>query len=123
MSIAIYLETAPLYEIDAYRGGPPQDAVSFDGSPRKHPYEREKLLLVRPFGSSPAILEFKLSDVVHAEDLPSPVTERGEGMRIVRIWVRRGSFGIMHEPFEVDDPVKLSSDSAKIHERIMRSFG
>ena len=123
MSIATYLETSPLFEIAKYSGGVPQDAVTFTGAPRQHPFESDKILLVRdPLGDDPTIMEFKILDVVHVEDLPSPVTERGEGLHLVKLWVRRGSFGIMHVPFEVQDPIRLMKDSRELHERIMRSF-
>ncbi len=123
MSIGTYIETAQLYEIEKYEGGPPKDAVAFTGAPRQHPFEKEKLILVNdPLGSSPSIMEFKLSDVVHVEDVPSPINERGEGLRLVRMWVRKGAFGIIHEPFEVQDPIRLMKDSSELHDRIMRSF-
>jgi hypothetical protein len=123
MSIASYLGTAPLFEIAKYSGGPPQDAVAFTGAPRQHPFELDKLILVfDPLGEAPAIMEFKLADVVYVEDLPSPVTERGEGFRLVKIWVHRGAFGVIHEPFEVQDPVRLMKNSKELHERVMRSF-
>jgi hypothetical protein len=123
MSIGTYLGTSQLFEIAKYSGGPPKDAVPFTGVPRQHPFEAEKLIFVNdPLGDAPAIMEFKLGDVVHVEDLPSPVTERGEGMRLVKLWIRRGSFGIIHEPFEVQDPIRLMKDSAELHDRIMRSF-
>ena len=123
MSIAKYLATAPLFEIARSSGGKPHDAVPFTGSPRQHPYETEKLIVVvDPLGESPSIMEFKLADIVQVEDLPSPVTESGEGFRLVKIWIKRGSFGIIHEPFEVQDPIRLMKDSKDFHERIMRSF-
>ena len=123
MSIASYLGTAPLFEIARYSGGKPHDAVAFSGSPRQHPYETDKLIIVvDPLTESPSIMEFKLADVVLVEDLPSPVTESGEGFRIVKIWVKRGSFGIIHEPFEVQNPIRLMKNSKDFHERIMRSF-
>jgi hypothetical protein len=123
MSIGTYIETSQLFEIAKYRGGTPKDAVPFTGVPRQHPYEAEKLIFVNdPLGQSPAIMEFKLNDVVHIEDLPSPVTERGEGMRLVKMWVRKGAFGIIHEPFEVQEPIRHMKDSTELHERIMRSF-
>jgi hypothetical protein len=123
MSIASYLGTAPLFEIAKYSGGPPQDAVAFSGAPRQHPFELDKLILVfDPLGETPSIMEFKLVDVIHVEDLPSPVTERGEGFRLVKIWVRRGAFGVIHEPFEVQDPIRLMKNSKDLHERVMRSF-
>jgi len=123
MSIGTYLETSQLFEIAKFRGGPPADAVAFTGVPRQHPFEPDKLILVNdPLGTSPSIMEFKLADVVHVEDLPSPVNERGEGIRLVKLWVRRGAFGIIHEPFEVQEPIRLMKNSTELHERIMRSF-
>jgi hypothetical protein len=123
MSIVTYLETAPLSEVEKYHGGPPKDAVSFSGAPRQHPFEKDKLILVRePLSDAPAILEFKLADIAYVEDLPSPVTEHGEGFRQVRLWVRKGAFGIMHEPFEVQDPLRFMKDSSALHERVIRSF-
>lgn len=123
MSIGTYLGTSQFFEIAKYQGGPPPNSVAFTGVPRKHPFENDKLILISdPLGESPSIMEFKLADVVHVEDLPSPVTERGEGMRVVKLWVKKGAFGIIHEPFEVQEPIRLMKNSAELHERIMRSF-
>ncbi len=123
MSISAYLETAPLYEVVKYQRAIPKDAVSFVGSPRKHPYEEGKLILILdPRLEPPAIIEFKLSDIAAAEELASPVTERGEGVRMVKLWVRHGAMGVIHEPFEVKDGVQFAESSAELRERMIRSF-
>jgi len=123
MSIATYLGTAPILEIAKYSGQPPRDAVAFTGYPRQHPFEGEKLIFVNdPLGDAPTIIEFKLADILHVEELPSAVTETGEGIRLVRIWVRRGAYGIIHEPFEVDDPIRFIKTSRELHERLLRSL-
>ncbi|MBU0928731.1 MAG: hypothetical protein KKA67_13365 [Spirochaetes bacterium] len=120
MSVREYL-SGSYYEIQAYRSDPPQDALAFTGSPRKHPYDDGKIiLLVEPHGKDEsAIYEFKASDVVGAQDLPSPVTEAGESYRIVRLWVRRGAVGIRYEPFEVDSPLRFMSESHVFKEKIL----
>ncbi len=123
MSFGSYIDTAPLFEITKYHGGPPQDAVSFVGYPRQHPYEVEKIILVNePLGAAPRIMEFKLSDIVYIEEQAAQVNESGESFPLMKIWVKRGAFGVIHEPFEVQDPIKLMRDSKELHERIMRSF-
>jgi inorganic pyrophosphatase len=82
MSIRDYLESEPFFEIQRYKSGPPQDAVAFVGTPRKHPYDDGKLVLVGDTAAeNPGIYEFLVGDVVHAEDLASPVMENGESYR------------------------------------------
>lgn len=123
MSISIYLETAPLYEIAKYTGAPPKDAVAFSGYPRQHPFEQDKLIFVLdPMGTHPTIIEFKLNDIVFVEDQPSMVTETGESLRMVKIWVRKGAFGVIHEPFEVQDSLQFFNTSRTLHERLLRSL-
>ena len=108
MSIRDYL-SEPFYELAVMkRADAPGDAVPFVGSPRKHPYDEGKILLIDdPLGRTSSILEFRLADVVHAEDLASPVTREGESFPMLRIWVRRGAVGIRYEPFEVAEPVRV----------------
>jgi hypothetical protein len=123
MSISTYLETAPLFEITKYSGTPPKDAVAFSGYPRQHPFEPEKLIFVfDPLGTNPVIMEFKLCDILFVEDQPSAVTETGESLRIVKIWVRKGAYGVIHEPFEVQDTLQFLNTSRSLHERLLRSL-
>jgi hypothetical protein len=102
------LETIPLSGIVKLSGGPPKNAVPFTGYPRAHPSEKAKILLVYdPLGINPSLMEFKTEDVLFVEDIPQAVTEAGEGVPLVRIWVRRGARGVLLEPFEVDDPIQF----------------
>jgi len=99
-----YLEMLPLSGIAKYTGTPPKDAIPFTGYPRQHPSEKDKLILVYdPLGPSPTVMEFKLEDVFFVEDLPSAVTEDGEGVPLVKLWVRRGAHGVKLVTFEVND--------------------
>jgi hypothetical protein len=108
MKLENYLESLPLNSIVRVAGGPPKNTVAFTGYPRAHPSEKDKLLLVyEPLGINPALMEFKTEDVLYVEDIPQAVTERGEGIPLVRIWVRRGARGVLLEPFEVQDPIQF----------------
>jgi len=123
MSIASYLGTAPLFEITKYSGAPPKDAVAFKGYPRQHPFEHDKLIFVYdPLGDAPTILEFKVADILHVEELPQAVTESGESIRLVKIFVRQGAYGVIHEPFEVRDTVRFMNTSKDLHDRLLRGF-
>jgi len=119
MSLSDYL-AEPFYEIQAYRSSPPQDAVGFIGSPRQHPYDDGKIILItEPQEGESAVYEFRASDILAAQDLPSPVTESGESYRIVRLWIQRGAVGLRYEPFEVDTPLRFMNDSRKLRDKVL----
>ena len=115
-----YLETLPLSDIVKRPGSPPENAVPFTGYPRSHPSEKDKLLLVYdPLGVNPALMEFKTEDVMYVEEIPQAVTESGEGIPLVKIWVRRGARGVLLEPFEVDDPIQFINKSRDTQGRLL----
>jgi len=98
-----YLEYLPLNKITKYQDGPPKNSISFTGYPQQHPTEKNKLILVyEPLGENPALLEFKTDDILYVEDVPQAVTEKGEGIPLAKLWIRRGARGMLLEPFEVD---------------------
>ena len=112
MSIAKYLVTGKL-DITRYspRSNLSADHVAFSGMPRKHPYDRDKLLLLAdPFSTHAVFYEFNLSDIAMVEELPHLVAENGESARIARVWVKKGSFGLRYEPFRVEDTAGLVSE-------------
>ena len=101
-----FLEHLPLNKIAKYPEGPPKNGVPFTGYPQQHPAEKNKLILVYdPLGENPQILEFKLDDILYVEDVPQAVTEKGEGVPLAKLWIRRGAHGMLLEPFEVDESV------------------
>ena len=107
MSFRDYIDK-PAYELELYHkhADVPQDAVAFIGSARQHPYDKEKLLIFVDEGSDEAmLLEFRVEDILSAENLPNPVTEKGESYTKIKLWVRRGAMGVRYEPFEVDTPL------------------
>jgi len=117
-----YLQMLPLSGIAKYTKGQPNDGVPFAGYPRAHPSEKDKLILVNdPLGPEPVVLEFKIDDVLFVEEISSAVTEAGEGIPLVKLWVKRGALGMILEPFEVNDPVQFAGKVREIKERILRS--
>lgn len=78
--------------------------IPFSGSPLKHPYDPEKVILVAdPYGSHTFYYEFKTSDISYVEELPSIVNLNGETVTMVRIWVKKMGVGILCSPFLVED--------------------
>ena len=117
-----YLEMLPLSGIAKYAKGRPEDGIPFAGYPRVHPSEKNKLILVNdPFGAEPAVLEFKLEDIILVEEVPSAVTEAGEGVPLVKLWVKRGAVGMILEPFEVNDQIQFAGKIKAIKERILQN--
>jgi hypothetical protein len=109
MPIQDLFEKKGKYEIDIYKKPPDFIAnhVSFTGMPEKHPYDAEKIvLIVDPLSTNISYYEFATADVEGVEELPSQVTVDGKSIRVVRIWVRKGSVGVRSTPFVVEDTVK-----------------
>ena len=104
MSVRDYLSTAPLHDIVKYDSTVDlsRDCVPFTGTPRKHPYDETKLLLISdPFSDQAEFFEFRIKDIVHVDDLPSIGNESGENTQMVKIWVLKGRVALRYEPFEV----------------------
>ena len=104
-----YPQEAVKFQIEAYKK--PRDLhtlkkshVSFSGSPKKHPYDSEKVVLIAdPFSSNNLYYEFNKDDISYVEELPNLVNLDGETIAVVRIWVKKLSVGIRCTPFIVED--------------------
>lgn len=103
MAVINYLTTAPIHDITRIaRGGAGIDARAYTGSIRKHPYDPKRFLLIEAASDeSNHFYEFRLEDVVTAEDVRQIVSEDGEAVQVVRIGIRRGSRAIEMHPFTV----------------------
>jgi len=118
-----YLEMLPLSSIAKYAKGHPTDGIPFTGYPRVHPSEKNKLILVYdPLGEEPVALEFKLEDILFVDEVPSAVTEAGEGIPMIKLWVRRGAVGMILEPFEVNEKAHPAGKARAIKERILQEL-
>jgi inorganic pyrophosphatase len=106
MSVETLLDKAGKFELAALdkRKSLPGTHVPFTGSPRRHPVDADKVILVADPGSPCAFYyEFFTADVDFAEKLPSQVTGDGESVTLVRLWVRKGGIGLRCTPFLVED--------------------
>jgi inorganic pyrophosphatase len=78
--------------------------VPFSGSPQRHPYDTEKVILITdPFSSNTVYYEFKTEDITCLEELPNIVDINGKTITMVRVWVKKLSIGIRSAPFIVED--------------------
>lgn len=106
MSIKKFLTTGPFHEIIKYSSNDnySQNNVAFTGMPRKHPYDSKKIILISdPLSSNTIFYEFKLNDISHAEEVSNIVSESGKGIRLVKVWVKKGCVALRYEPFIVQD--------------------
>jgi hypothetical protein len=122
MSIGSYLEILPRSGLAKYPDGPPKGALPFTGYPRQHPLEKDKLIFIYdPLGSNPTVLEFRIEDVLYVEELHSAVTQSGEGIPLIKLWVRKGAHGVILEPFEVEDPIRFAGKNEELRNRFLNS--
>jgi len=104
-----YPQEAVSFQLQAYRK--PKDIrvlrlenVSFAGSPRKHPDDPEKIILVSdPCSTNTFYYEFSKNDIAFVEELPSVVDMDGTTLTMMRMWVRKGSIALRCTPFIVGD--------------------
>jgi hypothetical protein len=112
MPITKYLRKADKLEIQAYHKAPPnkdwpQNHIAYSGSPFKHPYDRQKIVLIAdPFSQNTFYYEFNKQDITFAEDLPSIVNLDNESLAMVRLWVRKGSLAVRCTPFRVSNTLE-----------------
>lgn len=109
MTTSLLIKETQSLEITKYKR--PKDVknlkkthVAFTGSPRKHPYDAYKIILVSdPFSHNNHYYEFKTDDISFVEELPNIVNMDDEVIPVVRVWVRKRSIGIRCTPFWVED--------------------
>ncbi|MCL2601395.1 MAG: hypothetical protein FWD91_01130 [Treponema sp.] len=118
-----YLQSLPLNEIAKYSKSPQDNALPFIGYPKQHPTEKNKIILIyEPLGDTPAVLEFKLDDVLFAQEVSQAVTEKGEGIPQIKLWIRRGAHGMILEPFEVGENGKNPLSFIDVRREIKERF-
>jgi hypothetical protein len=121
MSIRKYLEAQPIFQMAAYdlRQERTRDSVCFTGSPRKHPYDQDKMLLIiDPSGDFTHFYEFMISDIHYYEAQASIVTGDGRTIPMAKIWIPKGRLGIEYRPFEVAEPLKRFSSIDGLNDAI-----
>ena len=109
MPINTLLKKTEKFEIEKYKK--PKDRktliethIPYSGSPLKHPYDTEKMILVTdPYYTSTFYYEFNKSDIAFIEELPNLVNLEGEVFTMVRIWITKMSIAVRCTPFIVGD--------------------
>jgi len=109
MTFESYPQEALKFQIQAYKK--PKELhvlrkthVSFSGSPRKHPYNPKKVILIAdPFSTNNLYYEFNKDDISYVEELPNLVNTDGSVIAVVRVWVNKLSVAIRCTPFRVED--------------------
>jgi hypothetical protein len=106
MSIINFFELKEKFEIQPYRSVKKLEEgshVPFSGSPRKHPFDKTRVILVAdPFTDNTFYYEFKAGDITCAEELPNITNAKGESIPMARVWVKKHSVAIQSTPFIVD---------------------
>ena len=109
MTSESYPQEAVKFQIQAYKKPKnihilKESHVPFSGSPKKHPYDSDKVILVTdPFSTNTLYYEFNKDDISYLEELPNLVNLEGETITMVRVWVKKMSMGIRCSPFIVED--------------------
>lgn len=105
MEIEKFLELKEAFELKKYVRNiefDKKNCCSFYGSPKKHPYGKQRVILVAdPFGGQTFYYDFKLKDILSIEEQPRITNPAGESVSMVRLWVKNGSIGLQCTPFIV----------------------
>lgn len=112
MPLSKILQEAQKFEILEYKK--PRDKklltdshVAFTGSPYKHPYDPEKVILLNdPFSTSTFYFEFKTEDISFIEELPNIVDIDGKIFTVIRVWVKKRSIAMRCTPFVVENTLR-----------------
>ena len=106
MSIVNFLELKDKLELQEYETPDKIDQekyVPFSGSPRKHPYEDSRVILIAdPFGDVTYFYEFNIEDIAYVQELSSITNIKKESVPIVRVWVKKGCIALRCAPFVVE---------------------
>lgn len=128
MSISEYLDSSPFHDIVRYSEHNALNAVAFVGTLRKHPYDPEKCLLLTAEQEALkwleefTIIEFRIGDILGADEMASPVDEHGTARSLVRLWVQKGAIAMRYEPFEVADMPLGPRESAILRTKLSASI-
>ncbi len=103
MSDLKYLTTSQLNEIIKYEssGNYEKDCVPIIGNPRKHPYDKSRLILILESHDDRTVFhDFKLNDIAHIKELPNISKGEGVSLRQVQLWVKKNSWIIRSEAYK-----------------------
>ncbi len=109
MTVDSFLQMAEKFEIQVYEGTKApkdlrKDHVCYVGSPQKHPFDSNRLVLITdPFSTNTTYYDFRLDDIPYVEKQPNLTNLDGETVFMARVWVKKRSVGVHCTPFLVAD--------------------
>lgn len=102
MAITHYLTATPVDPPTSRDAAARAGSISFFGSVRMHPYDSRKLVLVPyPYSAEEGVFEFSRDDVVSADGSSEVVSQDGNTLTVMRIYIRSGSHAVNLKPFTV----------------------
>lgn len=76
--------------------------VSFIGTPKKHSTNKDKvIILTDPFSEQNIFYEFHINSIDYIEEIETITSEDGKTAPKMRLWIKKDSIGVKHEPFIV----------------------
>ena len=73
-------------------------AIPFSGSLRHHYNPSMMILITHPLESSSMVYEFRVDDVLYAEELSSLTNPNGVSIERIKLWIRKGSPAMKMKP-------------------------
>jgi len=98
------LPLLPLQELMKIQQSPhaPSECKEFIGTPRKHPTDDNRVILVtQVLEKQRVFLEFKKDDIRFVAEAQTLSNSNGESIQLVSLWVKKNSIGIELKPFRV----------------------
>ena len=117
MPITKFLQELKKLEIQPYEGDKTfkdlrKTHVPFSGSPHKHPYDKDKFILIVDPYSTTLYYEFDSADIEFAEELPCIVNMEGETINMVLVWIKKRSIALRCSPFIVESAAPMPHNSS-----------
>lgn len=80
-----------------------ENHVAFVGTPKKHQYDKSKIVLVSdPFSDKKIFYEFSIDSIDMVEELGTISSQDGKNALQIRIWVKKGTIALKYEPFIIE---------------------
>ena len=104
MSALKYLTTIQMNEIIKYEASANYEkkCISFTGNPRKHPYDKNRMILIVESHDDKTIFhDFRLTDIAHITELPNISKEEGVSLRQIQLWIKKNCWIIKSEAYKI----------------------
>jgi hypothetical protein len=96
------LEISKKYELEKFSNiNLKETHTAFEGTPQKHPHDRNILILLKDPFSNEEFYEFSIDSIGTIEDLGSTTSGSGETAPKIRVWIKKGMTALKSMPFIV----------------------